>query len=191
MSCHQRFPSSSLAVREGGRGWWCASSEGGRQPITTADSSRSAQERGVGVSVWVCLCGCVCLYVGGAVKALMRAPCVRQAFPFVVPEPEGLWLGRSQGSRYTTFLSHYSRRLFRNSTIPRFHPAFPSTPPVFSSLSIFFGYKLRQKMMICQKTMVRKGAGRSLRGLERVEGLLLLQSMHACVFKFECLAHHS
>lgn len=179
MSCHHHFPSSSLVVREGGRGWWCASSEGGRQPITTADSSRSAQERGVGVSVWVCLCGCVCLYVGGTVKAVMRAPSGCQAFPFVVPKPEGLWLGWSQGSRYTTFLSHYSRCRFRNSPNPGFHLAFPATPPVFSSLSIFFGYKLRYKVTICQRTMAME-AGRRLRGLERVEGFLLLQSMCVC-----------
>lgn len=70
----------------------------------------------------MCACVCVdlCVYVGGAVKALMCAPCTPQAFPFVVPEPEGLRLGRSQESRYTAFLSHYSRRLFTSSTIPGF-----------------------------------------------------------------------
>lgn len=74
MSCHHHFPSSSLAVREGGRGWWSASSEGGRQPITTADSSRSAQERGVGVK---CMSVFVCVYMWGA---LLKPLCVHPPF---------------------------------------------------------------------------------------------------------------
>lgn len=100
MSCHRHFPDSSLGESErerGGRAWGWASSQGGRQPTKTADSSRSAQEGGVGgggVSVWLCLCGCACLYVwcgclcvwgGDAVKVLMSAPfasqCSRLLFP--------------------------------------------------------------------------------------------------------------
>lgn len=70
----------------------------------------------------------------GAVKALMCAPCKPQAFSFVVTGPETLRLGRTQGSRYTTFLSHYSRRLFTSSTIPGF--GWPFLLPLMSCVFI-------------------------------------------------------
>lgn len=81
------------------------------------------------------MCGDVERDGGGvAVKALMCAPCTPQAFPFVVAGPESLRLGRSWGSRYTTFLSHYSRRLFTSSTISRFD--WPFLLPLMSCVFI-------------------------------------------------------
>lgn len=64
----------------------------------------------------------------------MCAPCKPQAFSFVVTGPETLRLGRTQGSRYTTFLSHYSRRLFTSSTIPGF--GWPFLLPLMSCVFI-------------------------------------------------------
>lgn len=67
----------------GGRAWGWASSQGGRQPTKTADSSRSAQEGGVGgckcmtVFVWMCLSICV-VWGRDAVKVLMSAPFASQ-----------------------------------------------------------------------------------------------------------------
>lgn len=83
----------------------------------------------MGLSVLLCLCGCVCLYVcvwdeGGGGGALLKALRLHRALlkcsRLLFPEPEGPRLGRSQGSRYTTFLSHYSRAVFASGTIPEF-----------------------------------------------------------------------
>lgn len=120
--------------RKGGRGWGRASSEGGKQPTTTADSSRSAQEGGVGVSVCVCVGLCMCVYVGmgvrGAVKAVIYVRTLRySSVPVCCCWARGLSvpvLGES--------LHHIPFPLFQASLYKHHHPqirlAFPLSPDV-------------------------------------------------------------
>lgn len=123
--------------RKGGRGWGRASSEDGKQPTTTADSSRSAQEGGVGVEC-VCLCGsihvCVCGDrdggVRGAVKALIYLCTLRSSSIPVcccrARGPSGPVLGESS--------HHIPFPLFQASLYEQHHPqirlAFPLAPDV-------------------------------------------------------------
>lgn len=116
------------------------SSKDGRQPTTTADSSRSAQEGGGGCGgggkcVDLCVCLCVCggwRGAGCAVKALMCAPCSPRAFPFVVGEPAGPSAGASPGES----LHHIPFPLFQASFYEQSHPqvllAFLPAPDVLS-----------------------------------------------------------
>lgn len=122
---------------------------------------------------------------GGAVKALMCAPCAPQAFPFVVPEPEGLRLGQSQGSRYTTFLSHYSRRLFTSSTILGF--GWPFLSPLMSCvfiLVIIFWLLAAPAAEAKHGAMSVRAGGKE--GQE-IEGLLLLQRLSVCALECVCV----
>lgn len=73
----------------------------------------------------------VCVWGGGGLlKLLCVHPALLKRCRLFFGEPEGLLLDLSQRSRYTTFLFHYSWRLFTSSTIPGF--AWPFLSPLMS-----------------------------------------------------------
>lgn len=87
--------------------------------------------------MYYCVCVDVCVYMcvwdgeglraggwdvwgGPLLKALRLHRALLKCSRLLFPELEGPRLGRSQGSRYTAFLSHYSSAVFASGTIPEF-----------------------------------------------------------------------